>query len=290
MELLLCYIWGESRKVWQELASIFIFSHLHSFKLAHFHTCILWYNTHFLFPHFHTCPLLYVLILHTQREMLLLYYVPKPPCPAFAQPLLNVTNHTSPVYVSPQGANLGQPIVRRPAMMLILKTKSSSQVFFWISYRMSNTMFCPVTKLFQFNDFLCGKTQKNNTGPTATAKKIFFSFFQIWTRWNQRHDSISKMVKKGEIQICHQDSVNNRQSRAKIPGVHDSTFPQMRWSVVTQKLSLSLLGKDLRNEVSMYCNVMQLNVISIVMWYIAQKLLREVDFSYCIPYVHCNLM
>ena len=224
--------------------------------------------------------------------MLLLCCVPIHPCPAFAQPLLNVTNHPIPVNVSPQGANLGQPMVTRPAMMLILKPNHhrrffSELVIVWVT---------PCSALWQnyFNSMIfCGVKPKRTTlAPLQQPKKYFFSLFQIWTRWNQRHDSISKMVKKGEIQICPQlwDSVNAHQSLAKIPGAHNSTIPQTRWSVVTQKLSLSLLGKDLRNEVSMYCNVMQLNVISIVMWYIAQKLLREVDFSYCIPYVHCNLM
>ena len=120
--------------------------------------------------------------------MLLLYYVPKPPCSAFAQPLLNVTNHPSPVNVSPQGANLGQPMVTRPAMMLILKPNHhrrfvSELVIVWVT---------PCSALWQnyFNSmiFCAVKPKRTTLAPLQQPKKYFSLSFKFG------HDEIRDMT------------------------------------------------------------------------------------------------
>ena len=199
--LLLCY--GESPekldKSWTSL-SIFIISHCQVFIPSYVYT--------FTFPnicamgrvwrnlvgfYFHTFTLAYF---HTFLKPFLT------PCVSEKTSLrnicspLNVINHSRPAYVSLRSANLGQPMVTRPAMMLILKP-NHHHGFFKIIYRVF-CLFKIVTKSF-FMNFSADKTQKNCTSHAAKDKIL-----KLVTIRNKRHGSISKMVKKGEIQICHQ--------------------------------------------------------------------------------------
>ena len=147
-------------------------------------------------------------------------------------------------------------------------TKSSLPVFFLkIIYSVSNTLFSLFeTKLFQYNDFLCRWYRKKCTHKSAKCQCKLFSLLKLDTM-------------KLETWLNFQDGQKGRNSnlpptlrfcefaaetRAKIPGVFNSTILQMP-RVVTQKLSLSLLGKDLHNVASTKCNVMQLNMNYIVM-------------------------
>ena len=128
-------LWRESRKVGQGLDSTFNF---HNFTLSYLHTFIFLYFCIFsLYSgswccalgrvrrnltrvgfHFHTFALAYF---HTFLKRFLT------PCLSEKTSLLNicsplnVINHSRPAYVSLRSANLGQPMVTRPAMMLILK-------------------------------------------------------------------------------------------------------------------------------------------------------------------------